>query len=107
MAITLTDRAADHIRGFMAHEHNTAGLRLAVKPTGCSGYMYVVELASEVHEHDQVFESHGIPVVVDEQSLKYLDGTEVDFAKEGLNEGFRFANPNVTATCGCGESFSL
>lgn len=107
MAITLTERAATHVREFMAQESNSNGLRLAVKPTGCSGYMYVVELADQVQAHDKVFESRGIPVVVDDQSLKYLEGTEVDFAKEGLNEGFKFANPNVSATCGCGESFSL
>ena len=106
MAITLTERAASRVREFMSREP-AAGLRLAVKPTGCSGYMYVVEMTQNVLAQDQVFESHGVPVVVDAQSLKYLDGTEVDFAREGLNEGFRFANPNVAATCGCGESFSL
>jgi len=107
MAITLTERAARHVEAFMAREHNTTGLRLAVKPTGCSGYMYVVELAEAIQPHDEVFECGGVPVVVDRESLRYLDGTEVDFAREGLNEGFRFSNPNVTATCGCGESFSL
>jgi iron-sulfur cluster assembly protein len=107
MAITLTERAATHIREFMASEDNANGLRLAVKPTGCSGYMYVVELAEQRQDHDAIFESHGVALVVDPESLKYLNGTEVDFAREGLNEGFRFANPNVTATCGCGESFSL
>ena len=106
MAITLTERAASRVRDFMSREP-AAGLRLAVKPTGCSGYMYVVEMTQDVLAQDQVFESHGVAVVVDAQSLKYLDGTEVDFAREGLNEGFRFANPNVAATCGCGESFSL
>jgi iron-sulfur cluster assembly protein len=107
MAITLTERAAEHVKAFMAEENNAAGLRLAVKPTGCSGYMYVVELADNVFEHDRVFESRGIQIVVDTESLKYLSGTEVDYAREGLNEGFRFENPNVSATCGCGESFSL
>ncbi len=107
MAITLTERAIAHVRGFMAREHNTSGLRLAVKPTGCSGYMYVVELAEGVQDHDQVFDCDGVSVVVDPESLKYLDGTQVDYAREGLNEGFRFDNPNVAATCGCGESFSL
>ena len=107
MAITLTERAASHVRDFMARENNSNGLRVAVKPTGCSGYMYVVELAEQRQEHDAVFESRGVPLVVDSESLKYLDGTEVDFAREGLNEGFRFDNPNVSATCGCGESFSL
>lgn len=107
MAITLTERAASHVKGFMAQEPVANGLRVAVKPTGCSGYMYVVEIADAVQDHDRIFESHGVRVVVDTESLKYLEGTEVDYAREGLNTGFRFANPNVTATCGCGESFSL
>jgi iron-sulfur cluster assembly protein len=107
MAITLTERAAEHVRVFMAEEDTAAGLRLAVKPTGCSGYMYVVEVADNVLEHDRVFESRGVQIVVDTESLKYLNGTEVDYLREGLNEGFRFENPNVSATCGCGESFSL
>ncbi|MBX9608368.1 MAG: iron-sulfur cluster assembly accessory protein [Gammaproteobacteria bacterium] len=106
MPVTLTERAASRVRDFMSREE-AAGLRLAVKPTGCSGYMYVVEMTKQVQDQDQVFESHGVPVVVDAQSLKYLEGTEVDFTREGLNEGFRFANPNVAATCGCGESFTV
>ncbi len=107
MAITLTERAAEHVKTFIIEDDTSAGLRLAVRPTGCSGYMYVVELAENVLEHDQVFESHGVQIVVDTESLKYLKGTNVDYAREGLNEGFRFENPNVSATCGCGESFSL
>lgn len=107
MSITLTERAADHVRGFMATEAPGAGLRLAVKPTGCSGYMYVVEVAEGEQPHDEVFESQGVRIVVDRESLKYLSGSEVDYARDGLNEGFRFENPNVSATCGCGESFSL
>jgi len=107
MAITLTERAAAHVREFMSRSGNTRGLRLGVKPTGCSGFMYVVELAEQVLEHDRVFESRGVPIVVDSQSFSYLQGTEIDYAREGLNEGFRFDNPNVGATCGCGESFSL
>ncbi|MGB1882367.1 MAG: HesB/IscA family protein [Gammaproteobacteria bacterium] len=107
MSITLTERAAAHVRNFMAQEKNENGLRLAVKPTGCSGYMYVVELAEQRQDHDAVFESQGVQLVVDPESLKYLDGTEVDYAREGLNEGFKFDNPNVAQTCGCGESFSL
>ena len=107
MAITLTDRAAEHVRTFMADENNAYGLRVAVKSTGCSGYMYVVEVADDAMTYDQVFESHGINIVVDTESLKYLTGTQVDYTREGLNEGFRFDNPNVSATCGCGESFSL
>jgi len=107
MTVTVTNRAAEHVRNFMADEGKAFGLRLAVKPTGCSGYMYVVETAEEMRAHDRVFESHGIKIVVDTESLKYLRGTEVDFVREGLNEGFRFDNPNVSTTCGCGESFSL
>lgn len=107
MAVTLTENAARHVQGFMARAGHAAGLRVAVKPTGCSGYMYVVELAEQIGDHDCVFDSHGVAVVVDDESLKYLDGTEVDFARDGLNAGFRFQNPNVSATCGCGESFSL
>ena len=107
MAITFTERAAEHVKNFIIEDDTSAGLRLAVKSTGCSGYMYVVELAENILEHDQVFESHGVQIVVDAESLKYLQGTNVDYAREGLNEGFRFENPNVSATCGCGESFSL
>jgi iron-sulfur cluster assembly protein len=106
MAITLTERAAKHVQRFLSSNAGN-GLRVAVKPTGCSGYMYVVQPAQEVNSHDQVFESQGVQIVIDDESLKYLDGTEVDFTREGLNEGFKFVNPNVKATCGCGESFSL
>lgn len=106
MAITLTERAAQHVQRFLS-KHDGNGLRLGVRPTGCSGYMYIVQPAHDVNEHDQVFVSQGVQIIVDDESLKYLDGTEVDFAREGLNEGFRFQNPNVKATCGCGESFSL
>ena len=107
MAITLTERAAEHVKNFIIEDGSSASLRLAVRPTGCSGYMYVVELAENVLDHDQVCESHGVQIVVDTESLKHLKGTNVDYTREGLNEGFRFENPNVSATCGCGESFSL
>ena len=107
MSVTLTERAAQHVKNYLSKEPDARGLRLAVRTTGCSGYMYVVETAQAVHEHDTVFESNGVQVVIDAESLKFLNGTEVDFAREGLNEGFRFANPNVKETCGCGESFSL
>ena len=107
MAISLTERAATHVRGFLADDSEATGLRLGVRPTGCSGYMYVVEPATSVNPHDEVFESQGISIIVDNESLKYLDGTEVDFKREGLNEGLRFENPNVSATCGCGESFNI
>jgi iron-sulfur cluster assembly protein len=105
--IALTDRAATHIRNYLDKTGGGIGLRLGVKPTGCSGYQYVVEAAQEVRDHDRTFESNGIRIVVDEQSLRYLAGTELDYIREGLNEGFRFNNPNVSETCGCGESFSV
>lgn len=107
MAITLTERAAEHVRNYLREETDARGLRLKVKPTGCSGYMYVVETADSIRDIDSVFESNGIHLVIDAESLKYLDGTNIDFARNGLNEGFKFDNPNVKETCGCGESFSL
>ena len=105
--IALTERAAQHVKNYLAKTAEGVGLRVGVKPTGCSGYQYVIEAAQAVNKHDQAFESRGVTVVVDEQSLRYLAGTELDFVKEGLNEGFRFHNPNVNDTCGCGESFSI
>ena len=105
--IALTDRAAEHVRDYLAKNAGGVGLRVGIKPTGCSGYQYVIETAQTVTEHDSSFETNGVTVVVDEQSLRYLAGTELDFIKEGLNEGFRFHNPNVNETCGCGESFSV
>jgi iron-sulfur cluster assembly protein len=107
LTITLTDRAADHIKHFLIKQGEGIGLRVAVKPTGCSGYQYVIETADSINEHDQAFESNGVRVVVDKQSLKYLAGTELDYVRQGLNEGFRFSNPNVQETCGCGESFNV
>lgn len=107
MAITLSERAATHVENYLVNEADTQGLRLGVKTTGCSGYMYVVQSARDIREDDTVFESRGINVVIDEQSLKFLDGTHIDFGRNGLNEGFQFENPNVEETCGCGESFSL
>ena len=107
MSISLTERAAEHVKSFLANEVGADSLRLAVKTTGCSGYMYVVGAAEEINEHDEVFESLGVKVVVDNESLKYLSGTKIDYAREGLNEGFKFDNPNVKDTCGCGESFNL
>lgn len=105
--ISLTERAAEHVRSFLAKRQNGIGLRVGVKTTGCSGYQYVIEPAENVSDSDTVFESHGVKVVVDSLSLNYLDGTELDYRREGLNEGFRFNNPNVSETCGCGESFSV
>ena len=107
MAITLTDVAADRVRTFLENRGKGVGLRLGVKTTGCSGMAYVLEFVDEVEEQDQVFESQGIKIIVDPKSLLYIDGTELDYAKEGLNEGFQFNNPNVKDECGCGESFTV
>lgn len=107
MAITLTEKAADRIKGFLAQRGKGVGLRLAVKTTGCSGMAYVMEYVDEVEDSDVVFEDMGVKVVIDPKSLVYLDGTELDFAREGLNEGFKFNNPNVKDMCGCGESFNV
>ncbi|MBU0656463.1 MAG: iron-sulfur cluster assembly protein IscA [Gammaproteobacteria bacterium] len=105
--ITMTPTAADRVTKFLANRGKGVGLRLGVKTTGCSGMAYVMEFVDEVQEGDTVFESQGVKVIVDPKALVYLDGTEVDYAKEGLNEGFKFTNPNESARCGCGESFSV
>ncbi len=107
MAITLTDAAASHVRNFIDNRGKGIGLRLAVRTTGCSGMAYVLEFADEVDDGDVVFEDNDVKVVIDRKSLVYLDGTELDFGKEGLNEGFKFNNPNVKDECGCGESFNV
>jgi iron-sulfur cluster assembly protein len=107
MTITLTEKAANHVKNFLAKRGKGVGLRLGVRTTGCSGLAYVLEFADEVRPEDQEFESHGVKVYVDPKSLVYLDGTELDYAREGLNEGFKFNNPNVKDTCGCGESFNV
>ena len=107
MAVTLTDRAADHVQRYMQKRGKGVGLRLGVKTTGCSGLAYKLEFADEVLPEDQQFESHGVRVLIDPKSLAYLDGTELDYVKEGLNEGFKFNNPNEKDRCGCGESFNV
>ncbi len=107
MAIELSDIAADRVRHFLDSRGKGIGLRLGVKTTGCSGLAYVIEFVDELQEDDEVFESKGVTVVVDKKSLVYLDGTEVDFAKVGLQEGFQFKNPNAKNACGCGESFTV
>lgn len=107
MAISLTNPAAERIRNHIEARGSGIGLRLGVQKTGCNGFAYVVNYAESVEENDIVFEDNGIKVVVDQESLKLIDGTEVDFVKEGLNEAFRFRNPNVSGECGCGESFSV
>lgn len=105
--ITMTPTAADRVTKFLANRGKGVGLRLGVKTTGCSGMAYVMEFVDEVQESDTVFESQGVKVIVDPKALVYLDGTEVDYTREGLNEGFKFTNPNESARCGCGESFSV
>lgn len=107
MAVTLTDRAARHVQDYLAKRGKGVGLRLGVKTTGCSGLAYKLEFADEVAPQDQEFESHGVRVFIDPKSLAYLDGTELDFVREGLNEGFKFNNPNEKDRCGCGESFNV
>lgn len=107
MAVTLSERAAEHIGGYLANRGKGLGVRVGVKTSGCSGLAYVFEFVDEPAADDTVFESFGVQVYVDPKSLVYLDGTEMDFVKEGLNEGFKFSNPNVKGECGCGESFTV
>ena len=107
MAITLTPAAADRVRNFLSERGHGVGLRLGIRKTGCSGYAYVVNYADTVETGDRVFDSEGVRVLVDAESLKLIDGTVVDFVRQGLNESFRFRNPNVRGECGCGESFSI
>lgn len=107
MTITVTEKAAERVRNFLDNRGKGQGLRLAVKTTGCSGMAYVIEFVDDIDTADSVFESKGVKIFVDPKSMLYLDGTEVDYTKEGLNEGFKFNNPNVKATCGCGESFNI
>ncbi|HEX6268134.1 MAG TPA: iron-sulfur cluster assembly protein IscA [Burkholderiales bacterium] len=107
MAITLTEKAASHVQSFLAKRGKGLGLRLGVRTSGCSGMAYKLEFVDAVNPEDHQFESHGVKVVVDPKSLPYIDGTELDYAREGLNEGFKFRNPRVKDECGCGESFNV
>ena len=107
MTISLTESAANRVKTFLSSRGHGVGLRLGVRKTGCSGFAYVINYADEVPAGDVVFEDHGVKVFVDPASLRMLDGTIVDFIKQGLNEAFRFRNPNVKGECGCGESFSV
>lgn len=107
MAITLTDSAAARVKTFLEKRGQGLGVRLGVKTAGCSGLAYVLEFIDDLASDDTVFEDKGVKVVIDAKSLVYLDGTELDFAREGLNEGFKFNNPNVKDACGCGESFHV
>ncbi len=107
MAITLTQNAVAHIKSYLGNRGKGEGIKLGVKTMGCSGMGYMLEFVDSIDENDILFESNGIKVFVDPKSLVYLDGTELDYAREGLNEGFQFKNPNVKDSCGCGESFNV
>ncbi|MBR4877602.1 MAG: iron-sulfur cluster assembly protein IscA [Rhodocyclaceae bacterium] len=107
MTITVTEAAARHIEKSLTRRGKGIGIRLGVQTSGCSGMAYKLEFVDAPGEDDQVFECHGVRIVVDGKSLVYLDGTELDFVREGLNEGFKFNNPNAKSQCGCGESFSV
>jgi iron-sulfur cluster assembly protein len=107
MAITLTEKAAQHVLNFIAKRGKGIGLRIGVRTSGCSGMAYKLEFADAPGEEDIQFDSNGVKVLVDPQSLPYIDGMELDFVREGLNEGFKFNNPNVKNQCGCGESFQV
>ena len=105
--ITLTQNAAKHVQGYLAKRGKGVGLRVGVRTSGCSGMAYKLEFADSLNPEDVSFESHGVKVIVDPKSLPYLQGTELDYTREGLNEGFKFRNPNVKDECGCGESFNV
>ncbi|QGX38534.1 iron-sulfur cluster assembly protein IscA [Permianibacter aggregans] len=107
MAITLSESAAERVRRFLQNRGKGFGVRLGVKTTGCSGLSYVLEFVDEVSDDDEIFTDRGVNVIIDKKSLVFLDGTQLDFVKEGLNEGFKFENPNVKGECGCGESFTV
>jgi iron-sulfur cluster assembly protein len=107
MAVTLTEKAASHVQNFIAKRGKGVALRIGVRTSGCSGFAYKLEFADAVNPEDHQFESHGVKVVVDAKSLPFVDGTQLDYTREGLNEGFKFSNPNVKDACGCGESFNV
>jgi iron-sulfur cluster assembly protein len=107
MTISLTETAAARVRDHLRRRGSGLGLRLGVRRTGCSGYAYVIDYADAVNADDVVFDEAGVKVIVDNESLSLIDGTQIDFVKEGLNEAFKFRNPNVKGECGCGESFSV
>ena len=107
MSISLTENAAKHVKSYLEIRGKGVGVRVGVKTTGCSGMAYTIEFADQVEDEDYVFEDKGVKVIVNPKSMVYLKGTELDFAREGLNEGFKFTNPNEKDRCGCGESFSV
>lgn len=106
MAVSLSDNAAERVRRFMAAREGASALRLGIKKTGCSGFAYVLDYADEAHADDVEFEDHGVRILVNRDSLPLVDGTRVDYVREGLNQAFKFANPNAKDECGCGESFN-
>ena len=107
MAVSLSDKAAKHVTNYLTKRGKGIGLRLGVRTTGCSGMAYKLEFVDVEDPEDTKFECHGVTVYIDPKSLSYLEGTELDFVREGLNEGFKFNNPNVKSQCGCGESFNV
>lgn len=107
MGVMLTDAAAERVRRYLAERGSGEGLRVGIKTTGCSGFAYVVDITDAIAADDQIFESHGVKVIIGNDSLSFLDGTTIDFSREGLNEGFVYDNPNVKSLCGCGESFGV
>ncbi|MDC6484494.1 iron-sulfur cluster assembly protein IscA [Methylophilaceae bacterium] len=107
MSITITEKAAERAQKYLESRGKGIGLKLGVKTTGCSGMAYTLEFVDNALPEDKIYESHGIKILVDPKSLIYIDGTELDFTREGLNEGFQFNNPNVKDSCGCGESFTV
>ncbi|NMP30969.1 iron-sulfur cluster assembly protein IscA [Thalassotalea sp. M1531] len=107
MAVTMTPSATERVRSFLTNRGKGLGLRLGIKTTGCSGLAYVLEFVDDLNEDDQLFEIDDVNIIIDGKSLVYLDGVQLDFVKEGLNEGFKFTNPNAKGECGCGESFNV
>ena len=107
MAITMTPAAADRVRSFLVNRGKGVGLRLGLRASGCSGMAYVLEFVDSLNDDDEVFDIEDVKIIIDAKSLIYLQGIELDFVKEGLNEGFQFNNPNAKGECGCGESFTV
>jgi iron-sulfur cluster assembly protein len=107
MAISLTNAAADRVRSYLEKRDDSIGLRLGVTATGCSGYSYVINYADQIQDSDVVFEDKGVTLVIDPEALQLIDGTVIDFVKNGLNQAFSFKNPNISGECGCGESFTV
>ncbi len=107
MAVTLSDSAINQVKSQLEKRGKGVGMRLSVKKAGCSGFAYVIDFADELQDNDKVFENNGVKVVINDSDLNFLDGMELDYTREGISEAFRFNNPNVKATCGCGESFTV